>query len=99
MANKKPNHQMLREIIEAAGSTIVGVGFKKKDGSPREARFNPRDFNEIKGTGKPSKDPNIFRYRELHNKEEGKTVWRSLDARRITFVRFKGQTILFQEEV
>jgi hypothetical protein len=95
----KPNHQKLREILELAGSTFVGVGFKKKDGTPREARFNPRDFNEIKGTGKPSTDPNIFRFREVNNKEEGKTVWRSLDARRITFVRFKGQVILFKEEV
>ena len=99
MTQKKPNHQMLRELMEAAGSTFVGVGFEKKDGTKREATFNPRDFNEIKGTGKPCKDPNIFRFREVNNKEEGKTVWRSLDARRINFVRFKGQTILFKKEV
>lgn len=99
MANKKPNHQKLREILALAGSTFVGVGFKKKDGTPREATFNPLDFNEIKGTGKSCQDPNIFRFREVHNKEEGKTVWRSLDARRITFVRFKGNTILFEPEV
>lgn len=99
MANKKPNHQMLREILKLAGSTFVSVGFNKKDGTPRKATLNPLDFNEIKGTGKPCKDPNIFRFREVNNKEEGKTVWRSLDARRITFVKFKGQTILFPKEV
>ena len=96
---EKPRHQVIREIIALAGSRLMSVGFEKADGTPRHACFNPRDFNEIKGTGKPAKDPNIFRIRELHNKEEGKTTWRSFDARRVKWIKFDGQTILLRDEV
>lgn len=94
----KPMHQVIREMMEAAGSTFMTVGFNKKDGSPRQVTFNPRDFNEIKGTGKPSVNPNLFRIREMHNKEEGKTTWRSFDATRVTWIKFKGQTIIFKNK-
>ncbi len=87
-------------MMEASGPKFMTIGFKKKkDGSHREITFNPRDFNEIKGTGKPSNNPNIIRIREVNNKEEGKTVWRSIDADTVTFVRFKGQTVIFKKEV
>jgi len=79
----KPRHEIIQEIIEKAGSTFISVVFLKKDGTERSLRFNPRDFSEIKGTGTASSDPNIFRIREVQNKEEGKTTWRSFDARRV----------------
>ena len=87
--------QKFLEIIEAAGSSFVGIEFVKKDGSPRTARFNPRDFNEIKGTGKPCEDPNIFRFREVHNKEEGKTTWRSFHIDRLVKVKANGEEVVF----
>lgn len=91
----KARHEIIREAIELAGSTFVGVDFLKKDGTKRSIRFNPRDWNEIKGTGSTCNDPNIFRIREISNKEEGKTVWRSFDARRVLRVSAKGQDINF----
>ena len=70
--NTEQKRQKFLDIVEKNGSSFMGLVFLKKDGSPRDARFNPRDFNEIKGTGKPCTDPNIFRFREVHNKEEKK---------------------------
>jgi len=89
----KPRHEVIQEIIEKAGSTFVSVDFIKKDGTERHITFNPKDWNEIKGTGKPCGDPNIFRIREVNNKEEGKTTWRSFDARRAVKVRANGSEV------
>ena len=94
--NTEQKRQKFLEIVEKNGSSFMGLVFLKKDGSPRDARFNPRDFNEIKGTGKPCSDPNIFRFREVHNKEEKKTVWRSFHIDRLVSVTSKGEQTVFQ---
>ena len=94
--NTEQKRQKFLEIVEKNGSSFMGLVFLKKDGSPRDARFNPRDFNEIKGTGKPCTDPNIFRFREVHNKEEKKTVWRSFHIDRLVSVTSKGEETVFQ---
>ena len=94
--NTEQKRQKFLEIVEKNGSSFMGLVFLKKDGSPRDARFNPRDFNEIKGTGKPCTDPNIFRFREVHNKEEKKTVWRSFHVDRLVSVTSKGEETVFQ---
>lgn len=86
-------HELIRQAIQQAGSSFVSVNFLKKDGTERHITFNPRDFNEIKGTGHTCPDPNIFRIREVQNKEEGKTTWRSFDARRVIKLKFKGQEV------
>jgi hypothetical protein len=83
-------HEIIRQMIERAGSTFVSVDFLKKDGSERHITFNPRDWNEVKGTGKACDNPNIFRIREVNNKEEGKTTWRSFDATRVLRIRANG---------
>ena len=93
--NTEQKRQKFLEIVEKNGSSFMGLVFLKKDGSPRDARFNPRDFNEIKGTGKPCSDPNIFRFREVHNKEEKKTVWRSFHIDRLVSVTSKGEKTVF----
>lgn len=93
--NTEQKRQKFLEIVEKNGSSFMGLVFLKKDGSPRDARFNPRDFNEIKGTGKPCTDPNIFRFREVHNKEEKKTVWRSFHIDRLISVTSKGEETVF----
>ena len=93
--NTEQKRQKFLEIVEKNGSSFMGLVFLKKDGSPRDARFNPRDFNEIKGTGKPCSDPNIFRFREVHNKEEKKTVWRSFHIDRLISVTSKGKETVF----
>ena len=93
--NTEQKRQKFLEIVERNGSSFMGLKFLKKDGSPRDARFNPRDFNEIKGTGKPCSDPNIFRFREVHNKEEKRTVWRSFHIDRLISVTSKGEELVF----
>ena len=96
LMNTEQKRQKFLEIIEKAGSQFVAIKFTKKDGSPRAATFNPRDFNEIKGTGKSCEDPNIFRFREVQNKEEGKTVWRSFHIDRLVQVKANGEEIAFE---
>jgi len=78
-----PRRDIVRDIIKRSGSRFVSVKFVKKNGDVRDMTFNPKDVNEIKGTGTACSDPNIFRIREISNKEEGKTTWRSFDARRV----------------
>jgi len=88
-------HEIIRQIIEKAGSTFVSVDFLKKDGAERHITFNPRDWNEIKGTGSACSNPNVFRIREVNNKEEGKTTWRSFDATRVLRIRANGSETVF----
>lgn len=90
-------HEVIRQAIADAGSTFVSVNFLKKDGSERHITFNPKDFNEIVGTGSACVDPNIFRIREVNNKQEGKTTWRSFDARRVISIRVRGQATEFDD--
>jgi len=87
------NHQTIRTIIDAAGSQLVSVNFIKKDGTERQLTFNPQDFAEIKGTGNPTSDPNIFRIRDIKL-----SSWRSFDARRVTKITAKGQTTKLPQE-
>jgi hypothetical protein len=88
-------YERLQKIIEKAGSSFVSVTFVKKDGSERQMTFNPRDWNEIKGTGSRCNDPNIFRIREVNNKEEGRTSWRSFDARRVLKACANGSEVVW----
>lgn len=94
----KPRHQVIREMMEASGSHFMSIGFTKKTtGEPRQMTFNPRDFNEIKGTGKPNTNPNIIKIREV-DKITKKVSWKSFDASLVNWVKFKGQTIIFKNE-
>ena len=89
------NHEKIAEVIKEAGSKLVAVRFIKKDGSERSLVFNPTDFADIKGTGNPTKDPNIFRIRDIKLGQ-----WRSFDARRTLSIKVNGKvTALEQEEV
>ena len=85
-------HARIRDLIQEAGSHFVSVVFLKKDGSERRMTFNPKDFAEIKGTGHPTQDPNIFRIRDSKI-----SAWRSFDARRVVSIKVNGQITSFQE--
>ena len=91
----KARHEIIRDMIERAGSSFVSVNFLKKDGTERQITFNPRDWNEVKGTGHTCSNPNVFRIREVNNKEEGKTTWRSFDATRVLRIRANGSEASF----
>lgn len=83
--------ERIQSLINEAGSGFVSVTFIKKDGSERQLTFNPKDVNDIKGTGDTSKvDPNIFRVRD-----NAKQAWRSFDARRVIKIKSKGKTTEF----
>jgi len=86
-------HERLKQLIESAGSTYVSVVFRKKDGSERQLTFNPKDHNDIKGTGNPTDDPNIFRIRDNNLQQ-----WRSFDARRVLRVKVRGNQTTFTED-
>lgn len=79
-----------RQLISVADSTFVSIVFTKKDGSERKLTFNPRDHRFIKGTGKPTEDPHIFRVLDVHKNE-----WRSFDCRRLKSMQVKG-VIVYQ---
>jgi hypothetical protein len=87
------NHETINKLIESAGSQLVSVRFVKQDGSQRQLTFNPKDFADIKGTGTPCSDPNIFRIRDVKLGQ-----WRSFDARRVISVRVNGKITKFNED-
>jgi hypothetical protein len=87
------NHETIRNLIQGAGSQFVSVVFTKKDGARRQLTFNPLDFAEIKGTGHPTTDPNIFRIRDTKLQS-----WRSFDARRVVQLKVAGSVTHFSPE-
>ena len=85
--------ERIKSLINEAGSGYVSVTFMKKDGSERQMTFNPKDVNDIKGTGDTSKvDPNIFRVRE-----NAQQAWKSFDARRVLRIKSQGRTTEFND--
>jgi hypothetical protein len=85
--------ERIKSLIDEAGSSYVSVTFIKKDGSERQMTFNPKDVNDIKGTGDTSNvDANIFRVRD--NKIQ---QWRSFDARRVIKIKSKGTITEFND--
>jgi hypothetical protein len=86
----------IRQFIFNAGSSIISVQFLKVDGTLRSLQFNPKDSCEIKGTGSPSKKPNIIRCRDFTiARLKGEGAWRSFDCERVTSIKAKGQTLVF----
>lgn len=91
---------IVRRFIQEAGSTIVSVKFVKKTGEMRQLSFNPRDRQEIKGTGNPTQSPQIVRCRDFAVvRKEGKGAWRSFDCERVLEIRAKGRTVRFAGSV
>ena len=86
----------IRQFIFNAGPSIVSVEFIKANGEKRKLQFNPRDTQEIKGTGKPSTNPSIIRCRDFsiaRNKGEG--AWRSFDCERVVSIKANGTVLSF----
>ena len=85
--------ERIKSLIDEAGSGYVSVTFIKRDGSERQMTFNPKDVNDIKGTGDTSNvDANIFRVRD-----NTKQAWRSFDARRVIKIKSRGVTTEFND--
>lgn len=93
MNNRSEN---IRNFLQNAGSTIVSVEFMKKDGTIRKICFNPKDRNEIKGTGIVSDNQNIIRIRDFDiARKQGFGAWRSFDVNRIQSITTNGQRYAF----
>jgi len=86
----------IKRIIAEAGSNIVSIEFVKLDGTKRQICFNPRDTQEVKGTGTPSSKPNIIRCRDFTIARKGEAAWRSFDCERVTRIASKGMVRTFQ---
>ena len=87
-------HEQISRLIQESGSKLVSVTFEKKDGSRRQLTFNPKDINDIKGTGSSCADPNVFRVRDIKL-----SAWRSFDARRTLSVKVNGVNTPITQEV
>jgi hypothetical protein len=87
---------IIKRFIHDAESSIVSVQFTKLDGSLRSLQFNPRDTQEIKGTGHALKKPNIVRCRDFAvARKEGEGAWRSFDCERVVKIQAHGTVISF----
>ena len=85
----------IQKFLANAGSSIVSVRFIKLDGSLRSVQFNPRDRQEIKGTGSPTTKASIVRCRDFRQAKAGNAAWRSFDTERVISIQANGQHIVF----
>jgi hypothetical protein len=86
----------VKQFIFEAGSSIVSVQFIKADGTVRKLQFNPRDSQEIKGTGHALKKPSIIRCRDFTiARNKGESAWRSFDCERVVSIKSNGKELLF----
>ena len=86
----------IKAFIFAAGSSIISVQFIKANGEPRSLQFNPRDTQEVKGTGHALKKASIIRCRDFTiARNEGAGAWRSFDCERVTSIKAKGRSLVF----
>ena len=86
--------EIIKRFIFDAGSSIVSVEFRKADGNLRSLQFNPRDTQEIKGTGYALKAPSIVRCRDFTiARTKGESAWRSFDCERVVSIKANGTAI------
>ena len=87
--------ELVKQFIRDAGASIVSVEFTKLNGDKRSLQFNPRDTQEIKGTGHALKNPSIIRCRDFAiARKEGQGAWRSFDCERVISIKANG-TVLY----
>lgn len=87
---------LIKQFIFDAGSSIISVQFVKADGTVRKLQFNPRDTQEIKGTGHALKSPSIIRCRDFTiARNEGQGAWRSFDCERVVSIKSNGKELVF----
>lgn len=86
---------LVKQFIAEAGSSIVSVKFIKSNGSLRSIQFNPRDRQEIKGTGFALKSVSTVRCRDFRiAREAGQGAWRSFDCERVVSVKANGKELV-----
>ena len=88
----KPTPKVIRGILDSAHSTFVSITFIKANGETRQLTTNPKHIGEILGTGKPTKDPAVFRIMDVKLNQ-----WRSFRAERVQSIKANGSTITFKQ--
>ena len=83
---------LIKTILNTAGSQFVSVTFTKANGEERQLTFNPAHVGEIKGTGTKCEDPNVFKVMDIKINQ-----WRSFRADRVIKIKVAGQTTNIQE--
>lgn len=83
---------LIKTILNTAGSQFVSVTFVKANGEERQLTFNPNHIGEIKGTGTKCEDPNVFKVMDIKLNQ-----WRSFKADRVIKIKVAGQTTNIQE--
>jgi len=86
----------IREFIQASGSTIISVQFRKKNGEMRSLCFNPKDRQELVGGSPSTTNPDIIRVRDFKiARDQGQGAWRSFDVNRVLSITSNGQHFQF----
>ena len=83
----------IRTILTAAKSGFVSIKFTKANGEERQLTTNPRHIGEVLGTGKPCKDPAVFRIMDAKLNS-----WRSFRSERVISIKANGTTTQFTQE-
>ena len=89
----QPTPENIRTILDAAKSTLVSIHFQKANGEARQLTTNPKQIGIVLGTGKPCKDPAVFRIMDIKLNQ-----WRSFRAERVTSIKANGTTTNFTQE-
>ena len=89
----QPTPENIRTILDAAKSTFVSIHFTKANGEARQLTTNPKQIGIILGTGKPCKDPSVFRIMDIKLNQ-----WRSFRAERVVSIKANGTTTTFTQE-
>jgi hypothetical protein len=84
--------ELINQIIDTAGAQFVSVTFAKANGEERQLTFNPKHIGEIKGTGTPNQNSNVFKVMDIKLNQ-----WRSFRADRVIKIKVAGQTKTIQE--
>ena len=84
---------LIKTILDTAGSQFVSVTFTKTNGEERQLTFNPNHIGEIKGTGTKCQDPDVFKVMDIKLNQ-----WRSFRADRVVKIKVAGQTTQINQE-
>jgi hypothetical protein len=84
---------LIKTIIDTAGSQFISVTFTKANGEERQLTFNPRHIGPVKGTGAKCEDPNVFKVMDVKLNQ-----WRSFKADRVIKIKVAGETTQVNQE-
>lgn len=84
---------LIKAIVNTAGSQFVSVTFTKANGEERQLTFNPNHIGPVKGTGTKCEDPNVLKVMDVNLGQ-----WRSFKADRVIKIKVAGTTATFDQQ-